>query len=252
MSKRNGLGQFLAVDQYLISNDVRDWSAACPVGQLDATGIDKTARERLNAHRHGTLSLSSFFNDATGQAFDALADRPTADRIVTIGFGERGGPAMSMIGKQIGYDPTRSNDGGLTMSTAGVGNGYGAEWGHVLTGTASTPVTTSTGAQNLTGVDDGAGAATDFGLQAYLHVLAFTGTSATITIQDSDDDGSGDAYAAVTGAQFAAVTGVGQQRIQTGRTENVKEWLRVATTGTYSNLEFIVVVVPNRYAAVAF
>jgi hypothetical protein len=89
------------------------------------------------------------------------------------------------------------------------------------------------------------GAATAFGLQAYLHVTAFTGTNATFAIQSSSDNGAGDAWAAVTGATFTANTGVGWERIQTARDASIERYLRVAATGTFSSVTFAVVVVRN-------
>lgn len=251
MAVQSGLGDNVYVDEFDLSGDVQSLGSIGGglAGTFDVTGVDKSAPERVGLRRDGRLETTTFFNDAAGQAHPALSALPTVDVQSSYLRGTAlGKPAASIVGKQVNYDGTEGTDGSLTFSENLQGTDFALEWGHNLTAGKAT----SAGAEALTGFDDGAGAATAFGLQAYLHVFAFTGTSAAITIQDSDDNGSGDAYALVTGASFASVTGVTSERIQTGRTENVKEWLRVNITGTYSNLVFAVIAVPNRYTAVAF
>ncbi|KKK57021.1 hypothetical protein LCGC14_3058670, partial [marine sediment metagenome] len=144
----------------------------------------------------GTYSNVIFFNDATDQAHPVLSALPTADRIVTYYHRTAtiGDEAASLIGKQIDYDGTRGNDGSLTFTTQAVANGFGLEWGESLT----VGKRTDSGATNGTALDYGATIGqTLFGAQAYLHVFAFTGTDATITIEDSTSD-----FAAVTLMSF--------------------------------------------------
>src|SRR6266540_1571321 len=98
-------------------------------------------------------------------------------------------------------------------------------------------------AYNGTGVD--AGASSAFGLQAYLQVFAFTGTSVTVKLQESSDNAVGDPYADVVGGAFTAATGITSQRIETTRSLTVKRYLRVVTTGVFSNAVFAVMVAKN-------
>jgi hypothetical protein len=246
MSKQTGLFTFLLVDGYDISGDTQQLgTVAKPRELLDVTPINKGAFERLSGKRDGTLELVAFFNPAVGAAHEVLSALPTADTCLSFITGASpGAPAGSLVAKQITYDGTREDDGMLTFAVSANGNAYGLEWGHLLTGDGTVPYTTSGGAEDLDGFDDGAGAATDFGLQAYLHVLDFTGTSVTVTLEDSDDDGT-DPYAAIPGGAFAAATGPGWQRIETGRTANVKEFVRPALTGTYTNAVIAVSIVRN-------
>lgn len=93
-----------------------------------------------------------------------------------------------------------------------------------------------------------------YGLQAYVQVTGFTGTDATIKIQESKDNGSTDTWADVTGGGFTAVTTAPTtQRIATSETLEVERYLRVVTTtsGGFTSLSFVVVVVKN-LAAVTF
>lgn len=242
MTKQNGLGNRFAVGTALISNDVGSVSTiSCPVGQFDVTGLDSSAHERIGTIRDGMINFEPFFNDAAGAAHATLSTLPRTDVLTTFAHANtQGAAAACLLGKQVNYDGTRAAGGELTFANNHIGNGYGLEWCKVL----STGVTTSTGAENLASLDLGTGS-TSFGLQAYLHVFAFTGTSCTITIEESSDDGSGDAFAAVTGGAFAAASAATTERIATANDQTVERYLRLALTGTYSNIQFLCLVNRN-------
>jgi hypothetical protein len=249
MAKQSGLGMNLYVAEYDLSGDT---GSLTEVGggpsPLDKTSINQSAFERIGGLRDGRFGWVSHLNTAAGQAHAALSPLPTTDVQVTGTLGTGlGDPAASLVAKQIGYDPTRGQDGDITFALAAQANAYGVEWGHLLTAGKRT----DTGATNGTGVD--LAASTSDGLQAYLHVFSFTGTDATVKIQESSDDGSGDAYADVTGGGFTTVTGAGTERIATAAGLTVERYLRVVTTtsGGFSNMVFAVVVVKN-LTAVAF
>jgi len=245
--KQSGLGDNLYIDGFDLSGDVGAvGSVAGGLSPLDVTAIDKSAVERLGGQRDGSLEFTSFFDDAALAEHAALKTLPTADRVVSYFRGTLlGGQAASLVGKQVSYDPSRNDDGSLTFKVNALANGFGLEWGRSLTAGKRT----DGGAANGTGVDFGA--ATAFGLQAYLQVFAFTGTSATVKLQESANDGGADPYADVTGGAFTAVTAApGSQRVETARGLAVEQWLRVVTTGTFSNLVFAVVVVKNDVSVV--
>jgi hypothetical protein len=234
---------FFSAGTNLISNDVGSVSQiGCPHQVFDVTGIDKSARETVTTVRDGMINFEPFFNDDAGQAHAALSPLPTTDSFYLTGINGQGRAAAALSGKQINYDHNRPADGSITLAVSATGNGLGLEWGRVL----SEGVTTSTGAENLASYDGTA--STAFGLQAYLAVYAFTGTSCTITIQESSDDGGGDAFAAVTGGAFTAVTGATTERIATATNLTVERYLRLALTGTYSNIQFVVIVNRNTVA----
>lgn len=245
MGKTTGLGAGLLVAGYDLSGDVGAVTTA-RIGRatLPLTGIDKEAVERGFGPADGEISFMSYFNDAAGQEHLVLRALPTSRRIVTYCHRKAaiGDSALSMLGRQIGYDPTRGPDGSLTMQTQCLSDGYGGEWGQLLT----------PGVHAITGADDGdsldTGASRDFGLQAYLHVTAFTGTDATIHIEDSADDSS---FADLTNGAFTEVStlgGAGQsERIQTARDATVRQYLRisVSTSAGFTALSFLVNVKKN-------
>lgn len=245
MAKQSGLGDNLYVHGYNLSGDIQSLQEiGGGPSPLDMTPIVKLAMERIGGVRDGRMNNTSFFNPSTDQAHDRFSTLPTTDVILTYCRGTTlGNPAASLNAKQIGYDPTRGQDGSLTAVVQGQGQGYGLEWGKQLTAGQRT----DTAATNGTGVDFAA--ATNFGLQAYLHVFAFTGTDATIKLQESSDNGGADAWADVTGGGFTQITSTtpAAQRIETARGLAVERYLRVVTTttGGFSNLVFAVMVNKN-------
>jgi hypothetical protein len=245
MAITTGVGGRFLVDEFNLSGSTGaarrlQYSA----GQQDTSTIQDEGMRRNALVRDGAIDWTAFWDDAAGASVPVLSELPTADRQVSLLHrSTRGATAWSETAKQVTYAPDRSNDGALTLDIATVANNTGVEGGHTLTA----GIENSTGSENLAGVDDqGTATTTNFGLQAYLHVVSFTGTSVTVTIQDSDDDGAGDAYAAITGAAFTAAAGATFERIQTGRTQAVKRWMRLALTGTYSDVDLCVVVIRNQ------
>jgi hypothetical protein len=90
---------------------------------------------------------------------------------------------------------------------------------------------------------------TRFGLVAFLHVFSVTGTSITVSIEESADDAATDAYAAVTGGAFTVVAAaaISGQRIETSLTQVVERYLRAVSAGTFNPATFAVVA--KRYAS---
>lgn len=247
MAKQSGLGDALFISGYDLSGDIQ---AVGNVGggpaPLDFTSITKSAYERKGGRLDGRMQVTSFFNPgpAADAAHKVLSTLPRTDVTAMYCRGTGlGAPSANLVAKQIGYDGTRGDDGAFTFAVEAQSNTYTLEWGRLLTAGKRTDTTAGNGAS----VDFGTGP-TSFGLQAYLHVFAFTGTSVTVKVQSSSDNGMGDAWADVTGGSFAAATGVGAQRIQTARNATIERYLRVVTTGTFTNAIFAVSVIRNDVA----
>jgi len=215
----------------------------------DVTGIDKLAHERLGLQRDGGMSYNGFFNDAATPPVGAhfvFSPLTLNDRVVTYCRGTAlGGSSAAMIAKQIDYNPTRAADGMLTFTVQALPNGFGLEWGRQLTAGRRTDGSATNGAS----VDLGSATPGPFGLQAYLHVFAFTGTSVTVKIQSSSDDAVGDPYSDIAGATFSTATGITSQRIATAAID-IERYLRVVTVGTFSNAVIAVTAIRNDTAVV--
>lgn len=239
MTKQSGLGDGLVVDGIDLSGDTGSLQA---IGgsrpTTNVTGINKSGVERLHLIRDGRIDWSSWFNP--DNAHDELSPLPTTNRIITYLRGQAlGNSAASLVAKQLNYDPNRNTDGSLTIGLQARANGFGLDWGRQIT----TGLQVFSGAGNGTGVDFAA--STNFGLQAYLHVVAFTGTGVDVEITDSADDST---YASIgSGVSFPTAAGVVSARIQTDRDETIRRYLRAELTGTFSSATVLVAVTKNTH-----
>jgi hypothetical protein len=240
MAKQSGLGDALYAAGVDLSGDtsaLRNMSGG-PSPHV-VTGINKSAFERLGGHIDGTIEVVSHWNP-TG-AHVTWSALPTTDvQAVYLRGTTIGGAAAGIVAKQANYDWQRRQDGAVFANIKLDANGYGIEWGVNLTA----GIRTDSGATNGTAVD--LGAAASFGMRAYLQVIAFTGTDATVTIQDSTDGSTG--WGAIGSGAFTQVTTAPTvERIETGATENVKRYIRAttSTTGGFSDLQFVVMAVQN-------
>lgn len=234
MAKQSGIGSRLWVGIVDLSGDVGAInSAQIARGVISVPSIADAAEARILALRDGDLSFTSYWNTDSGQAHPTLSALPRTDvqLLLAAGTPAVGGPAASMVAKQIGYAPARGQDGSLVATINAVANGYGLEWGELLTAGA---VTYASGSVNGTSVDGGA--SSSFGAAAYLHVLSLGSGTPTVTIADSADNSS---FSAVTGMTFSP-TGAEVGRVQGAVNATVRRYVRVQVSGTYTDLVAVV------------
>lgn len=235
MAKSSGLGQQFYIAGYDLSGDVGSLSGVgSPRQLLEITSINKSAVERLNGRSDASLSFNTFFNDAAAQEHAALSGLPTADRLVLWGFsGSTGDAACAFPAKQMNYDGSRGADGSLAFSVDVVADGIASDWCELLTDGK----VTHSSAGSSTSRDDGA--ATSAGLVAHLQIVTAASGTPTVTIQQSSDNGVSDAW-----ATLASFTAVGYASTPTAEritvSGAVERYLRVTTTGTFSNAQFVV------------
>jgi hypothetical protein len=241
MAKSTGMGARFFLDGYDLSGDIGSLSRINTARAVnEVPGIDVSAMERLHAHRDGGMEWSAWMNPTAGQSHPVLSAIPSTDRhAMYLDRATIGAAGAACVCKQTDFAPSRGTDGSLTLGVTVESNAYGLEWGDMLTAGKRTDTTATNGA----GVD--LLASTAFGLQAYLQVFSFTGTSVTVKLQESSDNGGADAWADVTGGGFVAATARGTQRIQTARGLTVERYLRAVTTGTFTSAVFAVLVVKN-------
>src|SRR5580698_1954468 len=173
----------------------------------------------------------------------ALSPLPTSDIICSYFRGATlQAPAASMNGIQINYDPTRDTTGNLTLAVEVQSDKYSMEWGEQLTA----GIRTDTAATVGSAITDTA--ATAFGAQAYVHLLDFVGTSVTITIEHATT--SGGSYSSLLAT--SAMSAIGAQLLNTSNSTTVNQYLKVATTGTFTYASFAVNFIRNPIAGVVF
>jgi hypothetical protein len=216
---------------------------------MEMQGIDASSIERLGTLKDGSIEWVSYFNPDALHSHVALSSLPLTNRIVTYFRGTAiGNAACGLQAKQINYDPTRAADGALTVAVqAQAANALPLEWGEMLTAGKRTDTTATAG----TAFDSGIVGGTDFGLSLYLHVFSVTGTSVTVKVQESSDNGA-DAYADVAGATFVAATPAASpqsQRLRTATNLTVERYLKVTTSGTFTSATFAVVAVRHLLAS---
>lgn len=248
MTKQTGMGDNFYVGGYDLSGDVNSLSnISSPYEIDDVTAITQFANERVLLRRDGSMEFVTYMNIAAGQAHPVLSALPRTDVAVAYFRGTTlGNPAACMVAKQINYDGNRADSGALRFTTQAQANSYGLEWGKSLTAGKRT----DTSATNGSSIDTTG--ALNFGAQAYLQVFSFTGTDATVKIQDSADNSS---FADVTGLSFTQITAAPtSERKATSNTATIRRYLRAVTvtTGGFSSLAFAVVINKNSVAGVTF
>lgn len=156
MTIGSGLGQAFYYSGYDLSGDTgsaNDLGGGL-TGTQDVTPINKSAFKRVGLLRDGRISWTSFFNKATGQAHERLSALPTADQHLMWMTGSTiGDPAACMVGKQIDYNPTRPQDGSLTIAVNAQANAFGLEWCDLLTAGARTDTEATDGTAAEFGYD---------------------------------------------------------------------------------------------------
>ena len=235
MAKSSGLGQQFYIAGYDLSGDVGSLSGVgSPRQLLEITSINKSAVERLNGRSDASLSFNTFFNDAAAQEHAALSGLPTADRLVLWGVsGSTGDAACAFPAKQMNYDGSRGADGSLAFSVDVVADGIASDWCELLTDGK----VTHSSAGSSTSRDDWS--ATSAGLVAHLQIVTAASGTPTVTIQQSSDNGVSDAWATLASftAGGYASTPTAERITVSGA---VERYLRVTTTGTFSNAQFVV------------
>jgi hypothetical protein len=123
------------------------------------------------------------------------------------------------------YQPRASNNDAVRFSSGTTGSA-GAYMGVVLHHNNQESSTA-----NFTGVDGTA--QTTSGATAFLHVTQFSGTDATITIEDAATEPT---YGSLVA--FTQVTGLTSEKVTVSGT--VERFARVALTGTFTTITFVV------------
>lgn len=245
MGKDTGLGAKFALDGYDLSGDTNKLANIDKTMQtLEMPGIDVLAQERYPGLLDAAINWTSYFNPANAHV--ALSAQPRTDRIASYFHRATAGtPAACIVAKEFSYGTNRDKSGLLLGDVKTMANASWLDWCYALTAYPRTDTTGTTGS----GVDFGAppGATTySFGAQYYLQVFSFTGTSCTIKMQGSSDNGGGDAFADVTGGAFTAVTTAHtSQKISTARNQSMERYQRVVTSGTFTSISFAVAAVLN-------
>jgi len=236
MSKQSALGANFWLGIYDLSGDVGAVSSiSSPRGVLDVTAINKSAPERILARRDGSVSFAGFWNTDALQIWAALSAMPTTDILASVAIPASsafavGDVGCSLNGKQLAFDQAHGADGSLGVTSQVQANGSALEWGRLLT---AGKVTIGTGTVNGASIDDGAdNAPSSFGAAAYLHVFSIASGTMGVKLQDSANDAD---FLDITGMAFTNVTAATSERIVTATDADIRQYVRLVTTGVHGN-----------------
>lgn len=248
MAKTSGLGDGLYVAGVDLGGDINSLTriGGGPNNPLEFTDITQSAMARQGGERDGSIEFVSYFDPAANASHASFSALPTADVLVTYlrGTALAGNPCANLIGKQINYDGNRADDGSFLLNVSAQANAFGLEWGVQLTaGKISQGA-----AGNVASVDLGAVSPGSLGVQMYYHLLSFTGTSITLKLQDSTDNGSGDAFADVASVTTSALTAAPASGRIAVAANSVDRFVRIVSVGTFSQATFFVGFVRNPVA----
>ena len=230
MAKINGLGVRIYANGYDLNTDV---NALSGIGSnqalLDVTSLSKSATERIIGLKDSTLSVNGWFDNATGMSHDAFESiAGDSEVIMTMGT-SRGDAACGMVADQSSYNIDRSQGSAIATTVEfSTSDGEGLNWGVVLT---DGPEQTDSSAANSASVDNAA--STSNGARAVISVESIASGSAVIKIQESTNDS-----AWTDMMTFSTVTDRTSEA--TSMEGTVARYLRVQTTGTFTDLVFVV------------
>ena len=240
MAKSSGLGSLLIVDTTDLSGDIGALgNITTSRATLEVPDITQSAMARIVGLKDGSLAYTSWWDTTT--AHPVLKAMPTTDVMTSYLHGTTVGEAIaSMVGKQLSYAESRGQDGSLVANVSAAANGFGLEWGELLT---TGKQSFGTGTVSGTSIDLGA-TDSSFGAAAYLHVLSVASGTAVFAVQDSANNAD---FLDVGTLIFTGATGATTQRLETAALATVRRYVRIQGTGTHGAA--VVVVNFVRYMA---
>ena len=249
--KSTGLGAQLWIAGYDLGASTNSLSRiAGGNAPILMTDITQDAEERHGGQRSGGMDIVSYWNPSAGGSHELYSTLPTTDVVATYAAFTPaiGTPAASVLGKQINYDGNRTQDGAFLLNVTAESNAFGLSWGFLATAGMRTDAS-ATAAAAVSPLDQGSASPGTFGLVMFVHLKSLGSGDVTIKLQESSDNGA-DAYADVTGATTAALSSAPTAvRIATGSIA-VERYLKVVTTGTFTDAVFAVQVYRHRIATV--
>lgn len=239
MPKVAGKEVRIYVDGYDISGDNASFDATLSLADLDVTGFGKNAHQRIVGHQDHTITTRGHWDDTALVGLDAVysAMLGSNSNVITVLFDEfvddyeGSADAFTLRGQlQTNYTVASNVDGKIDANGTFISDNSVDVRQKVLRAK-----------NNITAAFDGTGMDIEgwtsaVGLSAVLHVFAFTGTSATVEIEDSPD---GSAWA--TALAFTPATARGVERVETADDEAIDDHLRITVAGTFSSFTFAVV-----------
>ena len=224
-------------DEFDLSTYLNQVSMVKETQVVDITTFTSNDKIYLAGQGAGSVSMNGLWDPTAVSGSDVVLDAAVGtDAIITVGIGgitTFGNPCIMMQALDAGYQQRSTVNDAVRITVNATANGGIRAAGKILHALEAETTT-----ENGASVNNGASSA--FGGVGHLHVTAFSGTNATVKIQDSPDDG---AWADLI--TFASVTGVGAQRLTD--TGTVDQYLRYAiTVDNFTSMTLLVAFARNR------
>ncbi len=222
-------GVFVA--EFDLSGDFTQYTPSYSVATSDITTMGNTAHIYLAGTTTATLNVQGVFNAATDKSDEEFTAALGNELVVTASptaATSIGDDADMVNGFIESYSPRSPGNDAVRFSTTMQGSGV-ATGGKILHQN-NQESSTSSGYASVRAVAQAASAS---GAVGHIHVTEFSGTDATITIEDSSDDIAFGSLVA-----FAQATGLTSERVSV--TGEVLEYVRVSLAGTFTTVTFVV------------
>ncbi len=221
-------GVFVA--EFDLSGDFTQYTPSFSVATSDITTMGNTAHIYLAGTTTATLSIQGVFNSATNKSDAEFTAALGNELVVTASptaAAAIGDDAHMVNGFVEGYQPRSPGNDAVRFSMSMQGTAVGAG------GTILHHNNQESSIGDHTGVSSVAAAASANGAVGHLHVTEFSGTDATITIEDAATEPT---YGSLVA--FTQVTGLTSEKVEV--TGEVLRFARVALTGTFTTITFVV------------
>ena len=242
MAAVHGSGVGILFDEFDMSTYFNQATLTKSVQVVDDTrfqpGVALPSRTYIPGPGEGSVSFQGLWDATAVSGSDVVLDAALGtDTIITIGVGGYatvGDPAVMLQALNAGYQTRSSvNDAVRVVANATATPGGIRVNGKILHGlTAETTTMNGASVNNL--------ASSAFGGVGHLHVTAFTGTNATVKIQDSPNDAAWSDLIA-----FTSITGVTSERLTD--TGTVDQYVRaIISVDNFTSMTFAVSFARNR------
>ena len=250
MAKYGSPSTFLLIDGYNLTGDSFEMATdkeTLPLIETQGFGDSWIEQTAPGVYR-GTLDHKTFYDDDALASNVALVTQMGTGRVLLAGVegNTQGKKAIGMTAMQVNYQRTVARADLHRVAAKYMTTGALDEAKIVQILAAQT----SNGAGSSGALDNAASSAN--GGVAYLEVTAVTlsgYTSISVTLQESSDNGVGDAWATVVGCAFTTATARTAQRVEVAAGVTVERYLRALVTlvgtGTSPSITYTVAFARN-------
>ncbi len=230
MADQHGKSTKVLIDQFDVSSYLNQATAASERELAEVTAFGDDDKAYLAGIGSGRVTLGGFWDPAANASDSIFNTALSGDQLVVSaspqGASAVGQRAVLVHARQTDYGISVSTSEAVQLTSDGMGDGA------FRRGVVLHELTAETGNGDYASVDGSA--STSNGAVAHLHVTAFSGTNATIIVEDSADDA---VFSSLI--SFSSVTGVTSERGTA--TGTVERYVRAAITGgTFTSVTFVV------------